>query len=672
MKRVLLVLVAIATFSLTANSQSYSEDFEGYAAGDYMGIVNPDFWTTWSGAVGGAEDVQVTDAISSSGANAIYFQSTSSGGGPQDVVLELGGEYNSGRMNVSMMMYVEAGKGGYFNFQGNETIGQVWAMEVFFNQLGELNIVESGNVVAKGNFNHNEWLQLDFSLNFTVNNWEVFLNGNSLGCSGNSTNQVASIDFFPFNANLGGNNQSGYYIDDFSFEYFPYTPLDLDGALANLQVATVGVTGQQRSVSGSFMNVGNNNVNSFDLSWTYGSDSGNESFTGLNIGNLDTYDFTFNNDITLLEGINPFTIEISNVNGGADDDPTNQVCVQSVQAVTAAENKIVVGEEATGTWCGWCVRGFIFLEYMHDFYDDYFAAIAVHNGDPMAISEYDDGLNASGFPNMKVDRGGWLDPSLVEQGFIDRITAPADATFTNGAQYNSATGELDISVQVNAVNDLSDNFRLAVALIENEVTGTGNGWEQANYYSGGSNGPMGGYEDLPAIVPASQMIYNEVARAILGTFNGVPVQALSSGSLETFNFSYTIPADQEFENMKMIPILINPDGSVNNGGVATLEEAVANGFVVGIEDLNSQNLEYAVYPNPVQDVSFISINLEESAMVSLRVIDALGKTVIENELGNLRGELVLPVDFSGMENGVYFIMTQVGDEQLTKKVVLTR
>ena len=672
MKRLLLSLFTIAAFSYAANGQSYSEDFEGYAVGDYMGIVNPDYWTTWSGNVGGSEDVQVTDALASSGSHAIYFQSTNSGGGPQDVVLELGDEYNTGRMNMSMQIYVEAGKGGYFNFQGNQTIGQVWAMEVYFNQLGEMNIVEGGNVVAKGNFNHEEWLQLDFSLNFTVNNWEVFLNGNSLGCAGNTVNQIASIDFFPYNAALGGNNQSGYYVDDFSFDYVPYTPLNLDGALANLEVATIGVTGQQRQVSGGFMNIGSANVNSFDVEWTYGSDSGSESFSGLNVGTLETYDFTFNNDITLQEGINPFTIEISNVNGGVDDDPSNQVCVQSVEAVTAAQDKLVVGEEATGTWCGWCIRGFVFLEYMHDFYEEYFAAIAVHNGDPMAIAEYDDGLNASGFPNMKVDRGAWLDPSLVEQGFIDKIVDPVDATFTNGAQYDSSTGQLDISVQVNAVNDLSDDYRLAVALIENEVTGTGNGWEQSNYYSGGNNGPMGGYEDLPAVVPASQMIYQEVARAILGTFNGVPVQALSAGNLETFNFSYVIPADQEFDNMKMIPILINPDGTINNGGISSLEDAVTNGYVVGIEDLNTSNLEYSVYPNPATDVSFIDIHVDQTSPVNVSVVNALGQSVYQKFYGNLQGELILPINFSEMKNGVYFVIVQLGEEQLTKKVVLSR
>ena len=52
----------------------------------------------------------------------------------------------------------------------------------------------------------------------------------------------------------------------------------------------------------------------------------------------------------------------------------------------------VVGEEATGTWCGWCPRGAVALNWMDHDYEGYWQGIAVHNGDPMSDADYDNGL----------------------------------------------------------------------------------------------------------------------------------------------------------------------------------------------------------------------------------------------------------------------------------------
>ncbi|MBM3160519.1 MAG: hypothetical protein FJZ66_04210, partial [Bacteroidetes bacterium] len=40
-------------------SQLFSDDFESYAPGSYIGPQSTS-WTTWSGAEGGAEDVTIT------------------------------------------------------------------------------------------------------------------------------------------------------------------------------------------------------------------------------------------------------------------------------------------------------------------------------------------------------------------------------------------------------------------------------------------------------------------------------------------------------------------------------------------------------------------------------------------------------------------------------------
>src|SRR5690606_25710137 len=106
--------------------------------------------------------------------------------------------------------------------------------------------------------------------------------------------------------------------------------------------------------------------------------------------------------------------------------------------------------------------------------------------------------------------------------------------------------ELTVNASATFYSNFSNaNFRFAAILIEDDVTGTGSGYAQENYYAGGSYGPMGGYESLPATIPASQMVYDHVGRALLGGYNGqagsIPT-TITDGQTVDYTFNYTIPS----------------------------------------------------------------------------------------------------------------------------------
>jgi hypothetical protein len=69
------------------------------------------------------------------------------------------------------------------------------------------------------------------------------------------------------------------------------------------------------------------------------------------------------------------------------------------------------------------------------------------------------------------------------------------------------------------------------------------GWSQSNAYAGGGSGEMGGFEILPNPVPASQMVYDHVARTILPSFTGqsgsIP-SSVSMGEVHSYTFSVTV------------------------------------------------------------------------------------------------------------------------------------
>jgi len=670
MTKHLLVFLFLYSTSLV-HSQSYFADFESLNNGDLIAESDVN-WTTWSGALGGIEDAPISDVQASSGTKALYFSSNLPNGGPQDVVLPLGGHYTDGHMSISMEIFVEDNKGGHFNLQGLPTNGEEWALSIFFLQTGEFFVTDNSGIVGSSLFNSGEWWNLELDLDMTLNSWEIFINGVSLGAFSSPSNQVASIDFYPLNAAVnGGNDQSGFFIDDLSYQFTPYSPLALDAALFTIDVSSLGLTGQSKEVSGSIINLGNEELNSFDIEWSYGSSSGIDNITGLSISNLETYDFTLSESITLVEGANTLQLNITNVNGQLDDALDNNDGSKSIEAVTAAPGKMVIAEEHTGTWCGWCIRGAVFMNYMHENYEGFFQGISVHNGpafgtyqgDPMLVDEYDSNMNNSSFPNINNDRNGYFDPLNVEEDFISRIQEEVNATIDLEANYSN--GQIDISANINAINDLLD-YSLAIAIIENNVMGSGsNGWDQENNYSGGTV-IMGGFENLPNPIPAEDMVYDNVARAILGGFNGMALDNVLSGNTTQETFSYIVPVDQDVNQMKAVAMLIEPNGRINNGAVINLEATV------GLEDTFENRLDAKLFPNPANDFTQLTLNLEQASSVSIQLIDVLGKTVFARNYGTLNGNKAFPINTSGLANGTYIIQAQVGEIIISRKLVIRK
>jgi len=220
--------------------------------------------------------------------------------------------------------------------------------------------------------------------------------------------------------------------------------------------------------------------------------------------------------------------------------------------------KKTVVEEGTGTWCGWCPRGAIGMNAMRAKYPNKFIGIAVHGRDTMQVANYINGLNFSGFPQAAIDRKTTSDP---EAKTLDAIITKADTVSLFGiefvsAQLNAANTQIDVTVQVTSGVDTVVNQRIALVIIENDVTGTTSAYDQANNYSGGGYGVMGGYENLPSPVPASQMVYQEVARGIYPSFNGVDGSVPESLTANTpVTYSYTITLPSNINNLAKIELI---------------------------------------------------------------------------------------------------------------------
>ena len=201
----------------------------------------------------------------------------------------------------------------------------------------------------------------------------------------------------------------------------------------------------------------------------------------------------------------------------------------------------------------------------HD-YAGYWQGIAVHNGDPMADFDYDNGLAGitSGYPSGTVDRGSDIDPSNFKQDFLQRILVEPNGIISNGAELIGNT--LKVNLTVNFQNSVNGSYKLACVLVEDSVTGTTSGYYQSNAYSGGMAGSLIDVDGtdwalLPSNVPASQMIYRHVARGIAPSFLGAPLSntSYSQGDSETLCYEFTLDPSWDQSKIHIVGMLIDSD-----------------------------------------------------------------------------------------------------------------
>lgn len=434
--------------------------------------------------------------------------------------------------------------------------------------------------------------------------------------------------------------------------------------------------GQSLTIASSIQNSGFVPITSFTANWTKGTQTVSQSFEGLNLIIGNAYEFTLDIPISLGANTGEYEVYISNINGGEDNDISdNSIFVPiDVEGVEPAPGRKVVVEEATGTWCQWCPVGAVMMDFIAENYPSTAVPIAVHNDDPMQVTVYDTGFAdfIGGYPSGAVDRiSADVYPLDFEKELIDRLSTPAPVSVQHNVAYNAATRLITVESHLHFQEAMNGNFRIAMVITEDDVTGVTSGWRQQNAFSGGDSGPMGGYENLPFYVPASQMVYNHVARTIVGTFSGTvgSVPATNpAGSVHTFTSTYTHPTSQDVTQMHAVTMLIN----TSNGEIINAEQTAIPFTITSANEPSLAGVSVEVYPNPVADQATVALKLAKQTDIQLRLTDVSGKVVYEANFGNMNGEHNLPLRLQHLSTGTYILTVNAGNGVISKPVVVLR
>jgi hypothetical protein len=355
---------------------------------------------------------------------------------------------------------------------------------------------------------------------------------------------------------------------------------------------------------------------------------------------------------------------------------TGDATTSNDQATKTVNNlaflKKVVIEEGTGTGCGWCPRGMVFMDSLRLQYPDNFIGIAVHttlinSNEPISMDTYaKTNLGFTGIPNGKVDRSssiGIVDPVAFKSNLIKRMTSvcPVIVDIQN-INYNSSTRLLSYTLVASCVTALNGTFNFSSVLTEDSVHGTTTAYNQTNYYANNAQGLMGGWESKPSPIPAAQMYYPHVARALVDGFNGTTGSIPSSnpwGSVITKSYTITLDPAWNPAHINIVGMVINQTTKeIVNANETTI---AAGPTAIGIkEEAVSSQSSFVVYPVPSQG----KIMVQAETAVNIIAINLLGETVKVEKNTN-------SIDLSNVPKGTYFLIIDNGKKTETKKVILT-
>ena len=484
--------------------------------------------------------------------------------------------------------------------------------------------------------------------------------------------QMSSSVAYPITGspNLGANNYSTNLFDASDNKYYEFIngtqpTVDLTVFLVNNEAISLN---KPTKIYGSINNLGSQAVTSMTINYQLESDAVvSANLTGLNIAaSGGSYVFTHPTPLIVTsEGSKMLKVWATNINGGADAFPSNDILSKYV---IGAENlRKSLHEIFSSSTCGPCAPGnanykkvvgardnnlFSSIKYQQDF---------PGTGDPYSTTESVARRNfyaINSIPRMEVD-GKWDQnaSSFTDAVFNQFQALPAEISIDATYKVFGKTVTADIKLK-SAINITGDNNVLHVAIIEGKTT--------ANLKSNGEK------EFLHVM---KKMVPNQNGTVLTG--------GLALGVEKSYTLSYEFPGNYRLAPDGQNPISLSTEHSVE--GFDDLEVIV---FVQNIttkavvQSANAERTAYyalglgekensikaAVYPNPASSTfSIASPNAGRYGYVS--VFDISGKEVVANQLVEFNNT---QVDVASLQAGVYFVAITTDGQTSTQKLVIAK
>ncbi len=590
----------------------YQTDFEDLTVGEYLAVTgDPEYWTTWSDAPGGAEDALVTDDQSASPTKSVDVHDDT------DLIFKMG-DKTSGKYQFNTKYWVESNFGGYINLQHFEAPGIEWAVEVFFGATGDGFMNADGENSAFFSYIPETWMQLEFVIDLD-NDWgEFFLDGElihgwqfsqtALGEEG--ALQLGGVDIF---AGAPEGETSHYYFDDVEYIVLAEgsTPpiIDVDDSFINKTV-DIGNTYEE------IFDIGNIGVDELEYDITVIYPLGNKAMVQEPTGVHSSKD---------LHAVMSSTSVTADNSQASDRDAVLSYCGDPVSAIGSANDY------------EWRVAARFPAEMVKPYIGMELTSVEVWINDPgieYKLQVYDMGSIHTPGPG----------DIMVEQSFTDNgegqfvMITLDDPIFIEG-------GDIWVGYWVSATGGLfTPGCDDGPVNLDGDWLAAGPGW-----------GHLSGNPELQ---------YNWYIKAFL-TGDGITQWLstdISSGILaedEYEDIIVTLDATELPTGNGYLGQLIVRSNDLENDQVTKL---VNMNVIVGIGEDGLQET-ISIYPNPANDYLRIETNGKIS---NVRIINSIGQVVLEQNAGMNN----VTISTEALQAGVYFVNIETKNGTTTQKVVI--
>lgn len=223
----------------------------------------------------------------------------------------------------------------------------------------------------------------------------------------------------------------------------------------------------------------------------------------------------------------------------------------------------VLVEEFTGEWCGWCPEAAYNLENLVKDHP-YVLTVGIHNGDGLEFNNEDVIRNAFGlnfFPSGLTGRvnltGAGYNSSPMDNAITDEIDKQLyEETVLAGLGINTTLNgdEVDVDVTVDIYEDISQEIRLTIYLIENNRTSG----VQENYFSGRAGFENYHYYSQPSRLTnyVHQFVLRKAGTDILGDV--IPSESVSQGARINMDTRTISLSGYDVENCHVIAFVHYP------------------------------------------------------------------------------------------------------------------
>ncbi|MGK0316812.1 MAG: hypothetical protein ACI86M_003048, partial [Saprospiraceae bacterium] len=307
------------------------------------------------------------------------------------------------------------------------------------------------------------------------------------------------------------------------------------------------------------------------------------------------------------------------------------------------------------------------LSLLQERFPNHVSAVSVHRSgtidDPLDSSfEYFSNLGATQLGNassIAFNKNTLLLLPDIHKEIINRIYQPALLKTRNIATLENDV--LEVMVELEAFENLSSVDDIAVILTQDKVQGEGAAYNLANIFGTGNTGVYSNckYRDEPAVIPATEAFYDRIPIAV--EVQEITEQ-INAGEKSIYTFEIDASSIADISNYKIISVVRNTSGDVENSNTSTLQEALdAEDFFTNVNEIDSQISTF--------NVRLINMN---------NLVVDFSKTGNYNMIiSNLQGQLISStsnitsssknIDISAFIQGLY-IITVEGKNKVESKM----